>query len=91
MSTKSNLIRLKAQIALYQTTDDSRVDTIIFSALMDELSGAAPEGTAAAIEARHHALTGYTFPQNEEIRQLVTDIEEGHRHVQELRSRKENQ
>lgn len=90
MSTKSNLSRLKAQIALYQTTDDD-TDGRIFSAIMDEISGAAPEGTAAAIEARQHALTGYTFPKNEEIRQLLTDIEEGQRHIQELRSRKENQ
>ncbi|WP_156994694.1 hypothetical protein [Tatumella morbirosei] len=70
MTTKSALSRLRAQLA-HQHNDDSRTDVSVISALMDEIAGDKPDGTAAAIEARQHRRTGYTFPHSPELRSAL--------------------
>lgn len=71
MTTKSALSRLRAQLA-HQQNDDSRTDVAVISALMDEITGDRPDGTAAAIEARQHRRAGYTFPHSLKLRSLLT-------------------
>ena len=70
MTTKSALSRLRAQLA-HQHNDDSRTDVAVISALMDEITGDRPDGTAAAIEVRQHKRTGYTFPHSPELRSAL--------------------
>mgnify|MGYP001582278410 CR=1 FL=1 len=73
MTTKSALSRLRAQLA-HQHNDDSRTDVAVISALMDEIAGDRPDGTAAAIEARQHRRTGYTFPHSQALRSALDTV-----------------
>lgn len=70
MTTKSALSRLRAQLA-HQHNDDSWTDVAVISALMDEIAGDRPDGTAAVIEAKQHRRTGYTFPHSPELRRAL--------------------
>ena len=69
MTTKSAISRLRAQLA-HQHNDDSRTDVAVISALMDEIAGDKPDGTAAAIEARQHRRTGCKFPHSSALRSV---------------------
>ncbi|MFC6376722.1 hypothetical protein [Tatumella terrea] len=70
MTTKSALSRLRAQLAR-QHNDDSWTDVAVISALMDEIAGDRPDGTAVAIEARQYRRTRYTFPHSPELRNAL--------------------
>lgn len=73
MTSKSVIKRMKAQMALYTPTDEN-MDHMIIAAIMDELCGAKPEGTAEEMEARQNKRTGYVFPKNPAIKGIM----EGH-------------
>ncbi|THD43683.1 hypothetical protein ERD95_20125 [Enterobacteriaceae bacterium ML5] len=52
---------------------EENADLRILAALMDEMTGEAPEGTADAIEAEQNKLTGYTFPRSPELQALFAE------------------
>lgn len=83
MSTKQKLSALKKMMAANQSED--KFDTMVLSALIDELSGNAPEGSADEVERKLHARTGYTFPSNAEMKELFDSIKDGDEHVRQLR------
>lgn len=70
LSTKAALRRLHRAMNPFIPSDEN-MDVRIIGAIMDELAGDAPEGTSDAIEARQHARTGYTFPHNKELREMM--------------------
>lgn len=70
MTSKSIIKRMKAQMALY-TPSDENMDTMIIGAIMEELCGAKPEGTAEEMEARQHRKTGYVFPKSPQIKSMM--------------------
>jgi len=41
---------------------------------MDEIAGDRPDGKAAAIEARQHRRTGYTFPHSQALRNALDTV-----------------
>jgi len=84
MSARATLKRLEKIIKPIMATDEN-MDRVIIAAIMDELNGYAPEGTADAIEARQHARTGYTFPHGKELREILQEVEEGKQHIENLR------
>lgn len=71
--SKSVIKRMKAQMALYTVSDES-MDTMIIGAIMEELCGARPEGTAEAMEAKQNKRTGYTFPHNRKLKADFKDM-----------------
>lgn len=73
MTSKSVIQRMKAQMALYTPTDEN-MDTMIVAAIMEELCGSKPAGTAEEMEARQNKRTGYVFPKNPNFRAIM----EGH-------------
>ena len=83
MTTRQKLTALKKMMAANQAED--KFDTMVLSALIDELSGNAPEGSADEVEKKLHARTGYIFPRNAEMKELFESIKAGDEHIRQLR------
>ncbi len=77
MSIWAELSNLRAQLAS-QHNDDSQTDVAVISALMDEITGDRPDGTAAAIEARQYRRTGYTFPRSQALKSVFDKANSDH-------------
>lgn len=71
MKTKQGIQQLKAMIELY-TPSEGTADSMVIGAIMDEIAGTKPDGTADKIVERLHKRTGYTFPASEELKQLFS-------------------
>lgn len=83
MSTKQKLDAIRKMVAANQSED--KFDTMVLSALINELSGNAPEGSADEVAQKLHVRTGYTFPRNAEMKKLFDSIKDGDEHVRQLR------
>lgn len=84
MSNRQTLKSIRK--ALEPHISSNSFDSQVLSALIDELSGRSPQGTADTLEQRLHARTGYTFPQSKEIGELFSSVKEGVEHVATLRA-----
>ncbi|UNH29336.1 hypothetical protein MNY64_18290 (plasmid) [Moellerella wisconsensis] len=71
MKTKQGIQQLKAMMELYTPTGEN-ADSMVIKALMDEIAGIEPDGTADKIVERLHKRTGYTFPESEELKQFFS-------------------
>ncbi len=71
MTVKSSLARMREKMKVHGMTDEN-ADIAIVSAIMDEIGGMKPPGTAEAIEERQRRRTGYTFPHSPELRALLS-------------------
>ncbi|MEI9716901.1 hypothetical protein V5049_15870 [Moellerella wisconsensis] len=71
MKTKQGIKQLNAMMELYAPTGKN-ADVMVIGAIMDEIGGTKPEGTADKIVERLHKRTGYTFPESEELKQLLS-------------------
>lgn len=83
MTTRQKLTAIRKMIGGSQPED--KFDSLVLSALMDEISGRAPEGHADEVERRLHARTGYTFPHSAEMKELADSAKDGAEHVRRLR------
>ena len=70
MTVKSSLARMREKMKVHSMTDEN-ADVAVMSAIMDELSGTAPPGTAEKVAERQHRRTGYIFPSDPEFRALL--------------------
>ncbi|WP_241609358.1 hypothetical protein [Rosenbergiella australiborealis] len=68
------LIQLKAFLTMCVDSDEV-ADSRIMAAMRDEIKGIIPEGAAAKIEAEQHARTGYTFPNNSDMKLMFMQLE----------------
>ncbi|WP_241580368.1 hypothetical protein [Rosenbergiella nectarea] len=68
------LIQLKAFLTMCVDSDEV-ADSRIMAAMRDEIKGLVPEGTAAKIEAEQHTRTGYTFPNNSDMKLMFMQLE----------------
>lgn len=68
------LIQLKNLVSLHSDSDEL-TDARVMAAIWDEVKGISPEGTAAKIEAEQHARTGYTFPNNSDMKLMFMQLE----------------
>lgn len=71
MSNRATLSKIKAKLSAFQS-NDANTDIAIISALMDEMSGKRPLGTADSIEKAQHKRTGYSFPHGKELRAVLS-------------------
>ncbi|WP_075180626.1 hypothetical protein [Pantoea sp. 1.19] len=83
MTTRQKLIAIRKMIDGSQPED--KFDSLVLSALIDELSGTAPEGNADEVAKKLHARTGYTFPHNAEMKELFDSVKDGAAHIRRLR------
>lgn len=86
MSTRQKLTTIRKMIGSSQPED--KFDSLVLSALMDEISGTAPEGHADDVARKLHARTGYTFPRNPELRKLLDSEEDEPAHIKEYQEAK---
>lgn len=71
MNNRATLSKIKAKLSAFQS-NDANTDIAIISALMDEISGNQPLGTAGSIEKVQHKRTGYSFPYGKELRAVLS-------------------
>ncbi|CAB5647554.1 hypothetical protein AB6H26_06740 [Providencia hangzhouensis] len=71
MSTKVRIKQIKTMIKQYGVTGEN-ADSMVIKAIMDEIAGTKPDGTADKIAEQLHKRTGYTFPASEELKQLFS-------------------
>ena len=83
MTTRQKLTAIRKMIGGSQPED--KFDSLVLSALMDEISGTAPKGHADEVERKLHARTGYTFPHSAEMKELVESVKDGTEHIRRLR------
>ncbi|HHT3665402.1 hypothetical protein QDQ55_23645 [Enterobacter hormaechei] len=83
MSTRQKLTTIRKMIGSSQPED--KFDSLVLSALMDEISGTAPQGHADDVERKLHARTGYAFPHNAELKKLFDSAKDGAEHIRRLR------
>lgn len=79
MSNRQTLKTIRKALEPHISTNS--FDSQVLGALIDELSGRAPQGAANALEQKLHARTGYTFPQSKEIGELFSSAKEDVEHV----------
>lgn len=72
MKTKNGIRQLKVMMQLYIPTDEN-IDIIVIGAVIDELSGTKPDGTAEQIAQKQYKRTGYTFPKSGGMKRLFSD------------------
>lgn len=75
MSTRQKLTTIRKMIGSSQP--EYKFDSLVLSALMDEVSGTAPQGRADDVAKKLHARTGYTFPHNAELKELFDPGKDG--------------
>ncbi|SER19182.1 hypothetical protein SAMN05216522_113111 [Rosenbergiella nectarea] len=83
MSNRAMLSQIRKRLEAQSSSDN--FDGQILSALMDELSGKAPAGTADELEKKFRARTGYKFPQDKEMGELFASIKDADTHIANLR------